>query len=179
MKLEEVINVALTYLGEEDYDAGKDKAQDDKIKLLVRCVNIMIAEIAQEYFPLEDETQVTAVNGSFSYADVPRRVLRIVSVKDGDSPVRFRQRPFSCVVNKDGRLNVRYRYLPESAAIGDECEVDPSVSAKTLALGAAAEYCMINGMYEQSEGFAERFRQDIRTSMRPASGVSLKERGWY
>lgn len=180
MKLEEVINAALTYLGENDYEAGKDKAQDDKIKLLVRCANIMLTEVAQEYIPLADECEVSAKDGRFSYEEVPRRVCRIISVKDKDgNNVRFRQRSFSCNVNKDGRLTVEYRYLPETAAIGDDCDIDPSVSEKTLALGVCAEYCMISGMYEQSEGFAERFRQDMRSCVRPSRSVTVKKREWY
>ena len=96
MKVEEVINAALAYLGENDYDAGKDKAQDDKIKLLERCVNIMLTEIAQEYLPLVDECEVVAENNKFSYEEIPRRVSRIVSVKDKDgNKISFRQRSFS------------------------------------------------------------------------------------
>lgn len=180
MKLEEVINAALAYLGEEDYEVGRDKAADDKVRLLVRCANIMLTEIAQEYLPLTDDCEVTAKDGRFSYEDVPRRVCRITSVKDKDgAAVRFCQRSFSCNVSKDGRLKVEYRYLPATVGIGEDCDVDPSVSEKTLALGTCAEYCMISGMYEQSEGFAERFRQDMRACVRPVGAVTLKERGWY
>ncbi len=180
MKLEEVINTALAYLDERDHDAGRDNAEDDKIRLLVRCVNIMLTEIAQEYLPLEDDCEVTAKDGRFSYDEIPRRVSKIISVKDEKgAKVTFRQRSFSCAVNRNGRLKVVYRYLPAAVALGDDCDVHPAVSEKTLALGTCAEYCMINGMYEQSEGFAERFRQDIRSCMRPVSAVTLKGRGWY
>lgn len=180
MKVEEVINAALAYLGDSERDAGRDKAADDKVKLLERCVNIMLTEIAQEYLPLEDECEVVAKDGRFSFEEVPRRVMKIMSVKNKDGrEVRFRQRPFSCVVNEDGRLHVTYRYLPAVVGTGDDCEADPAVSEKTLALGVCAEYCMISGMYEQSEGFAERFRQDMRACVRPARSVTLKERGWY
>lgn len=180
MKLEEVINTALAYLDEGDHDAGRDNVEDDKIRLLVKCANIMLTEIAQEYLPLEDECEVTAKDGRFSYEDIPRRVSRIMTVKDEKgTSVSFRQRSFSCAVGKNGRLKVVYRYLPAAVALGDDCDVHPAVSEKTLALGTCAEYCMINGMYEQSEGFAERFRQDIRTAVRPVSVITLKGRGWY
>ena len=180
MKLEEVINAALVYLNETDRRAGADATGDEKIKLLSRCVNIMLTEIAQEYLPLADECEVTAENGAFGYEKLPRKVCRIMSVKDerGDK-VDFRQRPFSCKVAKNGRLKVEYRYLPAEAVNGEDCDVDPAVSEKTLALGVCAEYCMINGMYEQSEGFAERFREDMRAAVRPVKSVILKERRWY
>lgn len=180
MKVEEVINAALAYLGENDYDAGKDKAQDDKIKLLERCVNIMLTEIAQEYLPLVDEFEVVAENNKFSYEQIPRRVSRIVSVKDKDgNKISFRQRSFSCNVDVNGRLKIAYRYLPSQVKIGEDCDVDPAVSEKTLALGVCAEYSMISGMYEQSEGFAERFREDMRSCVRPSRSVTIKSRGWY
>lgn len=180
MKLDEVIKAALVYLNETDYASGSDRSGDEKIKLLSRCVNIMLTEIAQEYLPLTDECEVTAKNGVFSYEELPRKVSRILSVKDEKgNKVNFRQRSFSCKVTKDGRLKVEYRYLPAEAVCGEDCDVDPAVSEKTLALGACAEYCMISGMYEQSEGFAERFRDDMRAAIRPVKSVTLKERGWY
>lgn len=180
MKLEEVINAALTYLGEDGYDVGKDKAEDEKIKLLIKCVNIMLTEIAQEYLPLTDECKVIAKDNRFYYDEVPRRVLRITSVKDENGvKVKFMQKSFWCNVGKNGALTVEYRYAPATVATGDDCDVDPRVSEKTLALGACAEYCMISGMYEQSEGFAERFREDMRACVRPVGSIVLKERGWY
>ena len=180
MKLEEVINTALAYLGENGYDIGKDKAEDDKIRLLVKCANIMLTEIAQEYLPLSDECRVVAKNNRFYYDEVPRRMLRITSVKDENgAEVKFMQKSFWCNVRKNGALVVGYRYVPATAEIGDDCDVDPRVSEKTLALGTCAEYCMISGMYEQSEGFAERFRQDMRSCTRPVGSVTIKERGWY
>ena len=180
MKLEEVINASLTYLNETDYVEGADRTDNDKVKLLARCANIMLTEIAQEYLPLTDECEVTAKNGAFCYEDIPRKVCRIISVKDVDgNKINFRQRSFSCRVTKDGLLKVEYRYLPAETAVGEVCDVDPAVSVKTLALGVCAEYCMISGMYEQSEGFAERFRQDMRAAVRPVRSVTLKKRGWY
>ena len=96
MKLEEVINASLTYLNETDYVEGADRTDNDKVKLLARCANIMLTEIAQEYLPLTDECEVTAKNGAFCYEDIPRKVCRIISVKDVDgNKINFRQRSFS------------------------------------------------------------------------------------
>lgn len=181
MKLEEVITIALTYLGDEM--SGDDLAKseyDDKIKLLVKCANIMLAEIATDYLPLTDEYTVVTADKKFSYENLPRRVLAIKKITDEKgNPVRFRQRSFSCITDNDGRFTVEYNYLPAQADLKDDCDVDTRVSEKTLALGACAEYCMINGMYEQSLGFSERFRQDMRKCVRPVGGVTLKGRGWY
>ena len=54
MKLEEVINASLTYLNETDYVEGADRTDNDKVRLLARCANIMLAERAQEYLPFTD-----------------------------------------------------------------------------------------------------------------------------
>lgn len=179
MIIEEVINCAYEYLG-LNFNTEKNFDTDILEYLLVFCTNIVLTEVAQEYLPLTDEKVVEAKGGVFSYSDLPKRVNKIVSVRDENgNKVSFRQRSSCCKTGKDGKLTVEYRYLPEAIGMGDECDVDPAVSAKTLAFGVAAEYCMLRGMYDKSEGFAERFRQDMRACVRPAKSVEIKNRGWY
>lgn len=180
MKLEEVITIALTYLGDEM--SGDDLAKseyDDKIKLLVKCANIMMTEIASDYLPLEDECEVEAKEYRFSYENIPRRVHSIVSITDDKNQnVDFKSRSYTCLTSKNGMLKVRYKYLPEQVDLKDDCDVDTRVSERTLALGTCAEYCMINGMYEQSSGFSERFKQDMRSCVRPPKSITIKAREW-
>lgn len=178
MILQEVIENTIVFLGKALN--GNEEFSDQELIVMQFCANFALSEIAQEYLPLTAECEVHAKGGRFYFEDMPKRVSKIVSVRDKEgNKVRFRTRTLYCETGRDGDFTVEYRYLPESVMADGDCEVDPSVSSKTVALAACAEYCMINGMYEQSEGFAERFRQDMRTLTRPVGTVELKARRWY
>lgn len=178
MKLQEVIDNTIVFLGKALN--GNGGFADDELQVMQFCVNFALSEIAQEYLPLTAECEVCATGGKFYFENMPKRVSRIVSVRDKEgNEVRFKTRTLYCETGKDGDYTVEYRYLPETVTADGDCEVDPSVCSKTVALAACAEYCMINGMYEQSEGFAERFRQDMRALTRPVRTVGIKARRWY
>jgi len=46
MQLKEAIQICLTYLGDEDAIINTQTAQHPKLKLLVKCANLVIKEIA-------------------------------------------------------------------------------------------------------------------------------------
>lgn len=177
MKLYEAVAAARIYLGEES--APPDVAEEDTLtRRLVDCANLALAEIAAEYAPLTARSKVVATDGGFEISALPKRATKIKKVFKDGAEVAFRQRARRCETNADGSLEAEYEYLPPRAELNDECDLDAAVGAKTLALGALAEYCAIQGMFEQSEGFAERFREDMRTVVRRSREIRLPKRRW-
>lgn len=179
MKIGEVVECALTYLGDEGGAITKVGMTDRKIALLVKCVNLAQKQCASVYLPAVDTCRVTARGGAFAYGQLQQRVSEIVSVKDENgSDVKFRARCADCEVASDGTLTVTYRYLPPDGGLEDNCALPPSVAAQTLALGACAEYCLIEGMYEQSALFRQRFADDMQNAARPKRMPTMARRRW-
>lgn len=180
MKLKEVIEICLTYLGDAEASVSKQTAEHSKIKLLIKCANIVIKEIANDYIPLKDTEIVVASGGRFVYDLLPKRVSEIFKVQEklSGQKVSFYQKPSVCLVDKDGELVVEYSYYPFDVAIDDDCEISPKISSKTFALGVVSEYCMIEGMYEQSVMFGQKFQEEIKVACRQNKEFIVKARRW-
>ncbi len=182
MELKEAIQLSLTYLGDEDASVNNKTAQHPRLKLLVKCANLVIKEIATDYIPLTETEEVEIDNGNISYEKLLHRVLEILSVKNVKNGIytNFRMNPTECVLeNKDiKKALVKYTYLPVDIEIDEQCPISPIISAKTLALGICAEYSLIEGMYEQSVMYSERFKEDMRTATRKKGEIRIKPRRW-
>ena len=183
MQLKESIQICLTYLGDEDASINTQTAQHPKLKLLVKCANLVIKEIATEYVPLIEEETVEVQDGKISFEGLMHKVGQIRKVQDAVSGIRsnFYNTPTHCKLLNDGvkRAKIAYSYIPLDIDIEDDCPLPPVVSAKTLALGICAEYSMISGMYEQSVMYSDRFKQDMRTAVRKKGETKVKPRRWY
>lgn len=183
MQLKEAIQICLTYLGDEDASINAQTAQHPKLKLLVKCANLVIKEIATEYAPLIEEETVDVVEGRIEYEGLTRKVAEVRKVQDIDSGLtsKFYCAPTHCKLSSEGvkRAKIVYSYIPLDIDIEEDCPISPAVSAKTLALGICAEYSMISGMYEQSVTYSDRFKQDMRTAARKKGEIKIKPRRWY
>ena len=183
MLLKEVIMTALTYLGDDEIALDKSVVEHPKLNTLLRCANIVIKEIATDYLPLTEQEQVEVKDGRINYDSLSYRVLEVLSVKNAktDAKSLFRHTP-SCLelVNKDIQLaDVKYNYMPIDVGIDDECPISPLVSAKTVAMGVCSEFCLIEGMYEQSVMFSDRYKEDLRGAVRKKGELRIKPRRWY
>ena len=183
MQLKEVIMTALTYLGDEEIAVDDKIVKHPKLDALVRCANIVIKEIATDYLPLISYEQVEVKDGKISYDALAYRAIEVLSVRDADTDIKsvFRHTPsYIQLVNKDmKRADVKYYYIPKDVGLDDECPLSPQVSAKTAAMGVCSEFCLIEGLYEQSIVFADRFKDDLRSAVRRKGEITIKPRRWY
>lgn len=180
MKLKEVVEIALTYLGDDDASVSAQTAKHPKNQLLIKCANLMLKEIATDYMPLVESETIALKDGKFDYDLFAHRVLEILKIVDVTSgtSVKFEQKPSFCVVFSKGNVEVRYSYLPEDISVEDECVMSSKITSKTLALGAASEYCLIEGMYEQSALFGDKFREEMKNICRRNNEIRVKPRVW-
>lgn len=182
MELKEAIQISLTYLGDEDASVNNKTAQHPRLKLLVKCANLVIKEIATDYIPLVETEEVEVQDSRISYEKLLHRVLEILSVRNVADGIEsnFRMNPTECVLANDNivKARVKYSYMPVDIEIDEQCPVSPLVSAKTLALGICAEYSLIEGMYEQSVMYSDKFKEDMRTAVRKKGEIRIKPRRW-
>lgn len=182
MELKEAIQLSLTYLGDEDASVNNKTAQHPRLKLLVKCANLVIKEIVTDYLPLVETEEVDVRDGRISYERLLHRVLEILSVTNAQTGIEsnFTMNPTECIVHNGDmtKAKVKYTYIPVDIEIDEQCPVSPLVSAKTLALGICAEYSLIEGMYEQSVMYSDRFKEDMRTAVRRKGEIRIKPRRW-
>ncbi len=176
MTLKQIVDETKFWLGKERCSIGA--SGDEATEKLAECARRTLEKIALEYAPLVEVASVTARGGRFSLADLPRHAIAVKKVKSGDRTIAFRCLGEVCEVAENGALEVEYHCLPSRAALEDECEVAPCVTAKSAALGAAAEFCAIEGMPDLAEDFGDRFAEDIRAAVRVRREVRVPGRMW-
>ncbi|HIU97924.1 MAG TPA: hypothetical protein IAB15_05520 [Candidatus Ornithoclostridium faecigallinarum] len=176
MTLKQIVDETKFWLGKERCSIGA--SGDEATEKLVECARRTLEKIALEYAPLVDVATVVASGGKFTVSALPKRAIAIKKVsKDGET-IAFRCLGDVCEVAENGALDVEYHHFPRRAEWEDECEVAPSVSAKSVALGVAAEYCAIEGMPDLAEDFGKRFFEDMRAATRVRREVRLPGRLW-
>ncbi|MGN0771845.1 MAG: hypothetical protein ACI4MI_04600 [Christensenellales bacterium] len=178
MKLKEVIEICLTYLGDEDPTISSSTKSTPKIKLLVRCANIVIKEIACDYLPLTDNKTCNVSNGEIEYAALNHRVKEILGITSNGSAVDFECLPSKVTVSCEGQVDVKYNYVPADIDLDDECETDVRVSPVCLALGTCAQYCMIEGLYEEAVMMNDKFMDSLAVACRNNREKRVKARYW-
>ena len=75
-------------------------------------------------------------------------------------------------------MDIKYSYLPTDVDLDDECDVDVRVSPVCLAMGACAEYCVIEGNYEQAVMMNDKFMDSIAIACRNNREKKIKGRVW-
>lgn len=173
MKAYEVVNYALNMLGE---GVVADAELESISEVILKCVNIAIDEVAQDYISPKIKEYMVVNGGEIDYSALRERVLEIVSVKKDDTKINFKMNTTSFSVDTNGLVEIEYKYLPKSCGLNDDIMLSPKVTPKTLALGACAEYSLMQGDYEQSVTYSDRFKNDLKcASPKVAKNVKIEK----
>ncbi len=163
----------------ELFDALKS---NKRLSTLVKCANLVVNELCTEYLPIIYTQKMTPSNDCIiGYDAFDKELYQIRSIKDCQG------------------ANVKYRYLPSGievystlfplavdyAVVPTKCEFFDSVTLGTtqlteriIAYGVCAEYCLLSGMYEESQIWDKRYRDSLLCVVNKKSELSIKNRRW-
>lgn len=163
----------------EDIESGAGNAQTKRERALIeRCVNLAIAQTASEYAPLRAEAEIYTENGLVEFSALEKNAADLVRVTDrygNDLAVKYYTDYFKTA---PGTIRVEYTYLPDRCAADDEAPLgDRRITASLVAFGAAAEYCLIAGLYDEAAAWNEKYVGGMRRALTGRNKV-MKERRW-
>lgn len=163
----EALNLDATLTGKSDVD-----------KLLLRCANSCLDEIASEYIPLESETKVKAQDGLIAYSKLGTAVYDVVEVKKDGANVKFELLPTHIRVEKDGEYEVKFYTRPATMSISDDVPIELHLTPRVISYGIAAEYLLISGFYEEAAMYDRRFKDALNRIVAGDGAKSVKRRRW-
>ena len=157
MKVSEVIELSALLL---DIELTEDIRNN-----LVRCYNLVEQELATDYFPILEVDKFFHVEDKIYYKDFSRKPYMLKGIQDfhGDS-VSFRLAPeyINLIKNYNGgTFFVKYYYLPEDK----ELYSNSTYSAEYISIlkyGIAAEYCLMQGNFEQAKIYSDKYKERIK-----------------
>ena len=178
ISMKEVLRLAagLLGLGEDSVEDGENIEQN---ALLLRCGNLVHDEVASEYLPPETSETVTVKDGFLPYEALSERcsAIRLVTDANGNK-VRFHARAHGASL-ANGVYRVVYRYLPASVGMEDNLTVDAGrLSARVLAYGVAAEYCLLSGLFQEAITWERKYRDSLLSICGRSTAMRLPNRRW-
>lgn len=157
MTVRKVIELSAELLGVE--------LTEENTATLLDCYNLVENELATDYFPLRTVDKVLIKENKINYANLQRQAYRIMGVCDENSKeVKYKIYPQYMTIDKkyNGKYClVRYAYVPKEKKIDDISEFDEGMFKDTLKYGVCAEYCILQGDYEQSSLWTEKYKKEI------------------
>lgn len=184
MLIKDIVIAALSLAGRHDaaeaLSSGEyegERELEHAISAMLHCVNATEDELARAFFPLEREEEFKATGGRIYYTVFAKTPVKILSVTRGGRPVKHEIWPEYLAA--EGTVMVRYAYCPTKKSLSDQSDYDGyPVGERMIAYGAASEYCLIEGAYEQAENWEQRYRQEVER-LRPRGRVRpISARAW-
>ena len=171
MTVKDVIKETARLVGDEEFYAALEtetgEASEEttkKTRIMLKCYNDILFEIATEVLPLETEEKVGLGVVKFdSLSAFPQKINRIR--KDGRS-VKFYVGVNYFETEERGTGIVTYEKIPTEKTVDDVFEYDKTVIGKTIfCYGIAAEYCLISGRFSEASNWENRYRNAISAVM--------------
>ena len=189
MNIKEVLSLTAFYLQMEDVlklpffkeDGGNtisgDTEAEKTLLQLLRCANLAINEIATDYFPLYTRETVDAVGGTIMIADLKRRLIDVRRITLNGRKVKFKSYP-AVIRTVNARVEAEYSYMPDELTLDGETPFGDKVGARVIAYGAAAEYCITSGLFEETVMWEKRFKDALFSAQRKQYEITVKPRVW-
>ncbi len=186
MTVKDIIETSAVFLGREDiisYLKGDDislsnEDAEKEISILVRCVNIVLNELATEFVPLKTIETVRCNNGQILYSSLLQNPLEILKVFD----INGKELDFSLnqlfIKTNSNAVQVEYTYIPLPLNLSSECVyAENEVPARIVAYGVAEKACLFEGRFDEAEIWAKKFKESASTISLPKNAV-IKGRWW-
>lgn len=188
MIVEEVIRIASTYLGLTDLLqtsllGGSAEATDEQIveiNTMITCCNLAVNQVASEYLTLKNKTKISSDTGVIYYSRVSSNVIvDILNVKQNGINVSFDLKT-DRLETVGGEVEIEYAYQPKmNMSLSSNINFNNfKLNSRVLAYGVSAEYCFINGRYDDAAVWENRFTTSLTNINRPRREVKVKERLW-
>ncbi len=184
MKVKEVILYAAALLGDkaevENFFKGTSTNAKEQVDMLLSCFNMVENELALDYVPLMTEEKFSLTSGKLPYSLLKQDVVRIVHVKGADGEyIPFRIFAQYLEVGEGAKqVTVQYAYTPKAKTIEQDSDFRAGVSARLMAYGVAAEYCVAMGMCSEAAVWDKKYKECIASARSVGRKDSMPSRRW-
>jgi len=142
MKLKKILSDASQLLGIDESDKANQK-------ILFRCANLVMANLASNHFDYIELQNFAVTDGKIKYINFKKTFLKIKSVS---CPYELFI-DYICVPN--GHVTVEYACIPEFKSPNSIVSINQSL----LLYGILNEYASISGLVDEAKLYGQKFEQ--------------------
>lgn len=168
----------------EEFGGSNDEISSDtqnQIDEIIYCINLVVDELACDYFPLLITESITSKNKKIYFSDLQKTILKIFSLKNYSISVPYKSFPEYIELDYDAQFNLTYSFIPTHPQnILSDLEVASlGVTARLVAYGVAREYCIFHALYDQADYYNSRFISAVNSALTKRSTIKLPKRRWF
>lgn len=154
--------------------------QTKELSHLLRCLNLVLSEIATDYIPLLKTETVSSTDGKILLSSLSKDVLDIVKVENKfmlSEPYKLFPGSIETI---PGEVKITYSYEPAKLeSLTSEIEnFSGKLTDRLVAYGVAMEYCFICGLHDDASIWEKRFKDGLLIAARKKSAIRLPKRRW-
>ncbi len=177
MKVNEIIKTTATLLAREDvvdYLSNTDLVQEvekntlETIDLLTRLCNLVISELAEGLIVMKKEISINNLS-SVTFKDLAIEPIDVIAVYDASgNKLNYTVSAYGLTVSTGLVAKIEYAYLPKNYGLTDTVGTfEKKVTVGVLAYGVAAEFCIVEGRFDEAVMWNERYTSSINALITP------------
>ncbi|MCL2621842.1 MAG: hypothetical protein FWD32_02305 [Firmicutes bacterium] len=148
----------------------------NNISLLKRCLNIVISDIATNYYDCRDVKTFNVTNNQIEYSQFERRIFRVVKIYVNGVICDYSL--FAGFIRvPNGVVAVEYTYIPEIDQALNTVYL-PAINQEGVIYGVMAEYAIVSGMFNEAKVWNERFNSFLFSAKLNNKNIVLPTRQW-
>ena len=180
MTVREVIALSASLLNREDLRThALVGSGDGEVETLVRCFHLVENEIALDYFPLKCTEKVAVKEGRIYYSELSRAPANVHRIMSGGRVISFTLFPeYAELKEQASEAEVLYSYIPSEKGINEISDFSGKISARLMAFGVCAEYCLSRGRCDEAEAWEKRYRDALRAANILRRRLCVRPRRW-
>lgn len=184
MTVKDVIKLVCDFVGEKDIVAKMDKesplsdAEQQKVDLMTRCFNLVVQEIACDYFPFLTKESIDVQNSVLNFSNLSKKVVHIYEIKNRfGMSLRFRLFPNHVEIYGNAK-SVVYSFMPDELSLNSTLDLPCGLTERVIAYGVTSEYLLIDGLGDDAEIWENRYKESLFILSRKRGEHILPRRRW-
>lgn len=176
---EQFLYYCITPSSETNGDVNTNSTLDTtsyEYKLFMRAINNVYDDLITQYAPFVEEKTFTG--NKIKFSDFEKDIAKVLEVRTvkGDKP-RYLTTSDGLVFASTDAYRVIYSYRVEPFS-GNDNIILPFISITTLAYGISAEYCILDGLFDEAEVWLEKYKEALQGVFRRTKNIKMRAEIW-
>lgn len=181
MKVRDILNdcvFKLGYAGRVDASEGAENGAEEMniLDMLVRCVNLVYAEMCVEYKLNVVSETVNFVDNKFELCGLTNKFAYAVCLKHNGRSRRIKQYPSHIESDFSGEAELEFAAMPPTLTA--DSTIPDAVPSGVISDGAVSEYAYANNMLDSAVQYERKFKEGMSNIFRRGSSKYVKARRW-
>ena len=178
MTLRDIAKSAAAVLQADDIEYALDRGETgDDVRVIAKCVNMAVAEMSGDGFPLCERQVLTARDGVIPLSSFSRAPTGVRETTADGKRVAFTVDSLGVHVPRDGEYCVTYCFAFKDSELDDKAELGALCDKYVATYLTARNYCLITGRTDEASIWDQRYNAEAE-KLRLTRRARIQGRKW-